>query len=193
MKTVPSLSLVKGYNYFDSTKIGSIFIEKNYLPILLSGTNQILSIPIDFSAEINYCDYTFLSFDQASKSLSSVKTAYTKRARYYVRIKYAAYSDRNTFKYIYSTPGQYYLNVYINNRYPSVHALINVLGQFNKTSVETTISSSTTPMSFLTSWSEDYSSITWTTKGSIQSSSETLDSTNNKTKVEYLGKVLFLF
>ena len=48
-------------------------------------------------------------------------------------------------------------------------------------------------MSFLTSWSEDYSSITWTTKGSIQSSSETLDSTNNKTKVEYLGKVLFLF
>ena len=142
MKTVPSLSLVKGYNYFDSTKIGSIIIEKNYLPILLSGTNQMLSIPIDFSADINYNDYNFLLFDQASKSLSSVKSAYTKGARYYVRIKYAAYSDRNTFKYAYSAPGQYNLNVYINNRNTSVRALINVLGQFYYTaSVGTTIAS----------------------------------------------------
>ena len=85
MITVPSLSLVKGYNYFDSTKIGSVIIEKNYLPILLSGTNQILSIPIDFSAGGNYFDYTFLDLNTSAKHepfpLSDFKTCATSLLR----------------------------------------------------------------------------------------------------------------
>lgn len=142
MITLPTLSLVQGYNYFNSTTIGSITVTNYHMPILMSGTDQMLSIPIDFSAGGNYFDYTFLDLNKSVKQIISVKAAYANRARYYVKIKYAGSFDKSIVtQYAYKTPGQYNFNVYVKTPNSSASTTINVIDQTTTTSVKTSVAS----------------------------------------------------
>lgn len=148
MITLPNLTLVQGYNFFNTTTIGNIIVTNDYMPILMSGSNQLLSIPIDFSAGAVYNDFTFLDLDTSTKRIVSAKTAYTKGARYYVKIKYAGYFDSGSIQYTYSTPGKYNLLAYVKSPTFSTSITMNVLGQYNTTIAASTQSSSTTAVNF---------------------------------------------
>ena len=144
MIILPNLTLVKGYNFFNATTIGNIIVTNDYMPILMSGSNQLLSIPIDFSGGGVYNDFTFLDLDPSKKRITSAKTAYTNGSRYYVKIKYVGYFDSGSIKYAYSTPGQYHLVAYVKSPTSSTSITINVLGQFNTTKASTQSSLTTT-------------------------------------------------
>ena len=203
MIALPSLSLVQGYNYFNSTTIGTITVTNDHMPILMSGSDQMLSIPIDFSAGGNYFDYTFLDLNKSAKQIISVKAAYANKARYYVRIKYVGSLDKSIVtQHAYSTPGQYDFNAYVNKPNSSASTTINVIDQATtagvKKGVKTAVAST---QSILSKYSYFTNRAAYTSKflenATVSSSLEgatsletigTTSSSRNSTNVVFGGK-----
>jgi hypothetical protein len=118
--TLPTFNVSKGYNFISRERIGNVYILDKTVPIIIS--NDVFSIPIDFSPSTGYQDYTFTQIDTGNKKLVSVKAVNSKLMRYYVNIRYSystknlqishTYTTRKNFKAI---GFQYYPTWYSNN------------------------------------------------------------------------------
>jgi hypothetical protein len=87
---LPIITISNGYNYIGKDIIGSISINKNYVPIILcNNTISSFSLPIDTTSITNISDYTFGSIDLSINRLISIKKISTNyNWRYFAKIIY---------------------------------------------------------------------------------------------------------
>ena len=113
--TLPLIKVNKGYNNIDVNTIGNILINYNqYLPILFTNSSEdLFSIPIDFSQSTVYRDFTFKSLDVTNKRLVSLRNAHrSNRVRYYFNVNY-----RNKTNF---------LDIQNSCQYPTIEYKINI-------------------------------------------------------------------
>ena len=130
------MTISSGFNYIAKNIIGSINVDKNYIPIILSAdTSTTISLPIDTTSITNISDYTFSSVDLNFTRLNSIKrTSSNYNWRYFAKIIYNAnMSSSVQIQKNYTAPGSYNLKIYpISNSFNPTNQTV-IVNQYTTT------------------------------------------------------------
>ena len=109
---------------------GNILITDNLIPVLITNsTDDLVSIPIDFSSAATYQDFTFAQLDSTNNRIISLKKIYKKnQLRFYVNIKYRRNVNVYQFSKSFNSVSRNTITIiplksYINKTYQTINII----------------------------------------------------------------------